>query len=141
MKKIFRASQKKDVLGRQVSGRKMHIYGLPYNGASGTFFPKQDRDAIDLMLAAADHYFPEIHVTSTLQNGHMLNLYVENAELYHLYTGNTDPEIEFNTENLKSDYTEEEEEHGRRMKEQYLNEPLDAADIAAVNWLFRKFAK
>ncbi len=141
MKKIFRTSQIKDVLGRPVYGPHMHKYGLPYNGASGAFFPKQEPDSIDLMLAAVDRYFPEIHVVSILKGGNTLNRYVEDAEFYELYTGNTDPEIEFTPEILSSDYTEEEKESGRKMLEDFRNNPPDEMDVAAVNWLLQKVAK
>ena len=138
MKKIFRRSQIKDVLGRRVSGLQMHMYGLTYDGASGAFFPKQDPDRIDLMLAVAERYSPEIHIVSTLKDGRMLNRYVEGADLYRLYRGNTDPDIEFTTELLSSDYTEEEKESGRKMLEDFRNDPLDEM---AVNWLLQKIAK
>jgi hypothetical protein len=141
MKKIFRTSQIKEVLGRRVYGLHMHKYGLPYNGASGTFFPKQEPDSIDLMLAAVDRYFPEIHVVSKITGGNALNRYVEGADFYDLYTGNTDPDIEFTPEILSSDYTEEEKESGRKMLEDFHNNPPDEMDVAAVNWLLQKMAK
>lgn len=138
MKKIFRCSQIKDVLGRQVHGLDMHKYGLTYDGALGTFFPEEDPDRIDLMLAAAERYFPEIHVTSILKDGRMLNRYVENADLYCLYRGNTDPEIEFTTEMRKSDSTEEENEQVRLFYEANKDIPPTPAEIAAVDWMLKK---
>jgi hypothetical protein len=138
MKKIFRLSQKKDVLGRRVMGPDMHKYGLPYNGATGVFFPDIEPESIDLMLAAAERYFPEIHVVSTLANGHSVNCYVEDAEKYHLYRGNTDPDIEFTTELLNSDYTEAEKEAGRKLLEHNPDEPLDPVLVAGMNWMIQK---
>lgn len=116
----------------------MHKYGLTYDGASGTFFPNEDMDRIDLMLAAAERHFPEIHVASILENGHMINCYVENADRYRLYRGNTDPEIEFTDEFLSSDFSEEEERLAREEREKLRRVPPPPADVAAVNWMLQK---
>lgn len=142
MKKIYRSSQERLVLGRPVYGPDRHKYGLPYDGASGHFFP-EDPDGMDLMFAAAEKYFPEIHIVSYMHNSHMYNRYVEGADFYWLYTGNTDPEIEVTPEWSDDDFTPEELAQQRKQWQddlEALRNPKPS-DIAAVKWMLENAIK
>lgn len=84
MKKIYRASQRKHVIGPRIGGLQMHKYGLPYDGAAGHFFPNKT-DHIDLMLAAVARH-PEIHVVTFFKCGGAVNRYEpKNADVYYLF--------------------------------------------------------
>lgn len=140
MKKIYRASQRHKIIGKRVSGPDRHLFGLPYDGASGVFLA-QDPDAMDLMFAAAEKYYPEIHIISMMLNGYVYNRYVEKADGYFLCRGNTDPDLEFTNEWSDDDFTPEELARNRRLWEENLKAAPTAADIAAVNWMIQKHSK
>ncbi len=143
MKKIFRRSQKKDVLGRSVSGYHMHRYGLPYNGGTGGFLPK-DEDGIELMLAAAEH-FQDLHVVTIFADGSAVNRYQPEGDIsaFYLYTGNPDPEIEFSSEFSIDDWTPEQIEASQRRSRERAMTPLTFGPIetAAINWSFDRMKK
>lgn len=87
MNKIYRSSQMFQFIGRPIFGLEMYKYGLPYDGAAGTFSAKNE-DHVDLMLAALERH-PEIHVVTYLKKGGCVNRYEpENAYFYCLHLGN-----------------------------------------------------
>jgi hypothetical protein len=133
MKKTYRLSQKKDVLGYRIGGLQMHQYGMPYRNAAGHIFPN-DVDLLDLMFMAVETH-PELHVITVLKDGRTLNRYEsENANVHYLYTGNADPEIEFTTEYRLDDWTSEEREESRKYFENFRNREFSPIEAAAVNF-------
>lgn len=137
MRKRVRNSQMFRVTGRPIGGFEMYKYGLPYDGAAGTFFAKKT-EHVDLMLAAVERH-PEIHVVTYFKDGSAVNRYEpKNAYTHYLHLGNADPEIEFSKEWRADDYTDEEWERYNKRKEEFLNSPWTTEDIAAVNWMLKK---
>ena len=136
MKKTFRSSQMKDVIGPRLHWRSMHLYGLPFRNAGGHIFP-DDEDLVDLMLIAVEKH-PELHIVTCLDEngGYMtLNRYEpENAEAYYLHSGDSDPEIEFTDEVSLHDWTDEEIEEGQRRFERARNHKFTVVEMAALNF-------
>jgi hypothetical protein len=123
----------KDVIGRWVGGMSMYKYGLPYRNAGGFIFADDD-DLVDSMLAAVERH-PELHVVTYLKGGWVLNRYEsENANVYYLYFGNADPEIEFSTEYRLDDWTQEELEKCEKWLEEFRNRKTTVEEVAAVNF-------
>lgn len=114
----------------------MYKYGLPYDGAAGTFFAEK-HDHVDLMLAAVERH-PEIHVVTSLKDGRILNRYEsENADYYYLHLGDADPDLEFTKEWREDDFTKEEWDRFDKMCEDFRSTPWSAQEIAAVNWAIK----
>lgn len=134
MKKIYRRSQKKNVIGRCICGLEMHLFGLPYRNASGMISAK-DEDLVDRMLSAADTHSSDIHVLTKLKSGWIANRYKpDGASCYYLATGNSDPEIEFSCEWLEEDWTQEELDTYAQEQENFQKNPMIKEQIAAVNF-------
>lgn len=132
-KKIFRRSQKKDVLGRRVSGFHMYKYGLPYQNAAGHIFPR-DIDLVERMLDAVEIY-SDIHVVTSFRDGTLVNRYATgNVSSYHLYRGNADPTIEFTAEFSMDDWTAEEIAAGEKRNKEFRNRDFTPLEIAAINF-------
>jgi hypothetical protein len=114
----------------------MHKYGLPYRNAAGFIFP-DDEDLVDLMLIAAEKY-SDIHIVTQLNENEdyrMVNYFEpRNAEMFYLYTGNPDAEIEFTLEFRLDDWTHAQLEEGRRIYNELSSRPLTQLQIAAVNF-------
>ncbi len=138
MEKTYRKSQMRKVLGRSVSGLDMHLYGLPYQGAAGLFGEAFGPDSIDLMLAAVERYFPEIHVVSILKCGMVLNRFSEDASFYKLYSGDTDPDIIFTSEFSLDDFSPEEIELDNRMNKELFDSQPTNAELNAIRWGLEK---
>ena len=136
MNKKVRNSQMFRVTGRPIGGFEMYKYGLPYDGAAGTFFAKKI-EHVDLMLAAVERH-PEIHVVTYFKDGSAVNRYEpKNAYTHYLHLGNADPEIEFSKDWCADDYTDEEWAEHYRLNEEFLNSPWTTEDIAAVQWILK----
>ena len=136
MKKIFRSSQMKDIIGPSVHGLRMHRYGLPFRNGAGFIFP-DDEDLVDLMLIAVEKH-PELHVVTWLDETKefkMLNRFeTENAHAYQLHTGNADPDIEFIDKVSIDDWTPEEIEGSQRRLERLLRREFTVVELAALNY-------
>lgn len=139
MKKVFRISQMHCVTGRPIFGDCMYKYGLPYQGAAGTFSPN-DEDSIELMLAAVDRH-PELHVVTYLKSGGVVNrMQRNNAFFYVLHLGNPDPEIEFSDEFSMNDYSPEQIKMGQEILREF-NDPnrkASSQEVAAVRWMINE---
>lgn len=136
MKKTYRRSQKKDILGHCIGGLKMYKYGLPYRNAWGHIFP-HDTDLMDLMFIAVEKH-PELHIVTRLNKAgefKTLNRYEPvNAKVHYLYTGNADPDIEFTDEFSIDDWTQEEIDAQERFLHEFRTKELSPIQVAAVNF-------
>ncbi len=141
MKKVYRRSQIEKVVGAPIMGLDMHKYGLPYDGAVGLFSNKSGPDSIDLMLAAVESYYPQIHPVSIMPNGIVHNCYKEDATCYMLFTGDCDPEIEFSNEFSLKDFPEDELIESRRINDDLWDTPPTIAELNAIQWRINKTYK
>ena len=140
MKKIYRRTQMKDVIGRTVHGTEMHIYNLPYRNAAGHIFP-EDLDLVDMMLAVVEKH-PELHIVTYLENGHVVNYYeTKDAWVYYLCAGNPDPEIEFNKEYRREDSTPGERAGWKKFIEAGRDKPYTPEQIMAINFAIQENSK
>ncbi len=108
MKKIYRQSQMGKVLGRSLSGRHMHKYGLKYSNPGGFFGEFFGEDAsVDLMLSVIEKHSTVLHAVSFLENGWIVNRYDPQGRSFLIFEGNDDPNIEFSTEFRLEDFSQE----------------------------------
>lgn len=117
----------------------MYQYGLPYDGAAGTFCPRCEED-VELMLDAVQRH-PELHVVTYFKSGHVANRFVqEDALFYLLHSGNSDPEIEFTDEWSLSDDSPEQIKMGQEILSEFRdpNGIPTASEIAAVQWIMSR---
>ncbi len=138
MKKVYRRSQITKIVGRPIFGMEMHKFGLPYLGAGGSFSNATGEGSIDLMLAAVDCYYPNIHTVSLMPNGTIFNRFIEGATLYRLFTGNCDPDLEFTNEFSYSDFTKEELSNLAVQRVDIASSEPTLEDQNAIPWQLKK---
>lgn len=135
MKKIYRSSQFKDIMGHRIGGLLMHKYGLPYRNGAGHIFPN-DPDLVEMMLDAAERH-SDVHVVTELKNGWCVNRYEpNNADAHYLFTGNADPEIEFSKEFSNDDFSDEEIAELERQNAEFRTREFTPVELAAISFAF-----
>lgn len=112
----------------------MHLLGLPYFNAFGSFSDETNEGSVDLMLAAADAYPDLVHPVSFMRNDWIYNKYVDGALYYKLFYDNHDPDIVFTSEFSNDDIDLEKFAKEQKQQEEMMKAAPTLIEINMMRW-------